>query len=256
MISLRVDLLRVDPELQRPLDEGWVEKHRGEFDADKLGHPVVSLRQDGHHYVIDGQGRCALLRAVGWGDQHILCEVYEGLTTQQEAIIFLGRNDTRHVVTFDKFRLRIQAGDPVACDINRIVNASGMGIHKSAGSGRLSAVAALEKVYSLPGGEGASALMCVLRIIQAAWGRETKNFDGQVIQGLGAFLAKYGENVEEDSLVGVLAKFPGGASGLIGKAKSMHELRGGKVFLCVGGVIADAYNLRKGGRGKLGAWWS
>jgi len=257
---LLIESLRIDPEAQRDLRQFWVKQHVPIFDADQLGYIVVSIRKDGHAYVIDGQHRVALLRAVGWGDQKVACEVFSGLTQKQEASLFLSRNDRLAVRTFDKFRVRITAGEPTACDINRIVVSAGLSLAQTtSGAGRVSAVNALERIYRGAGiagaKDGASVLVKTLRTIEQAWGRESSNFEGQVIEGLGLLLTRYGPKVEGNGLVGKLAKVGGGAAGLIGKARGMRDLRGGTVAYCIAGLVVERYN--RGRRsGKLDGWWS
>jgi hypothetical protein len=257
---LAIEDLRIDPEAQRDLRVSWVKQHVQKFDADQLGYIVVNIRRDGHHYVIDGQHRVELLRAVGWGDQKVSCEVFTGLSQKEEAALFLSRNDRLAVRTFDKFRVRITAGEPVATDINRIVLAASLSLAQATtGSGHVSAVTALERIYRGGGiagaKDGASVLARTLRTIEQAWGRESTNFEGQVIEGVGLTLTRYGTKLEQAGLVSKLSKIGGGAAGLIGKARGMRDMRGGTVAYCIAGLIVERYNRGRRG-GKLDGWWS
>jgi len=257
---LPIEDLRIDPEAQRDLRPSWVKQHVQRFDADQLGYIVANIRKDGHPYVIDGQHRVELLRAVGWGDQKVSCEVFTGLTQKDEAGLFLSRNDRLAVRTYDKFRVRITAGEPVACEINRLVIAAGLSLAQATnGSGHISAVTALERIYRGGGIAGAKdggpVLARTLRTIEQAWGRESSNFEGQVIEGLGLALTRYGSKVDQSGIVSKLSKIGGGAAGLIGKARGMRDLRGGTVAYCIAGLIVERYN--RGRRaGKLDGWWS
>ena len=118
--------LNIDPEAQRPLSPAWVKTRVPIFNADQLGHIVVNKRANGKFYIVDGQHRVELMRAVGWGDQQIHAEVFEGLTQAQEAALFNARNDRKAVRRFDKFRISITAGDSDAIEINKIALEHGL----------------------------------------------------------------------------------------------------------------------------------
>lgn len=245
--------IRIDPAAQRALREPWVKAQVPLFDPDQLGYIVVSLRKDGFYYAIDGQHRVELIRAVGWGDQKVACEVFRGLTQAQEAEVFLKRQVVTPVRTFDKFRVRITAGDPVACDINRIVMAAGLTIHSTSnGTGYVSAVRALERVYRSPK-SGPATLVRTLLTIKEAWGLEGANFEGDIIEGIGLVLSRYSSKVEHGALVAKLAKIGGGAPGLLGKARGLRDIRGGTVAYFLANLIVDRYN--RGRRaGKVDGW--
>lgn len=237
----------------------WVKAQVPLFDPDQLGYIVVNLRRDGHYYVLDGQHRVALIRAIGWGDQKVACELFRGLTQEQEAKVFLARQVKTEVRTFDKFRVRITAGDPIACDINRIVQAAGLTIAgASTGTKHVSAVKAMERVYlgcRIAGAKNGPAVLAqTLKTILDAWGPETSNFDGDAIEGIGMVLTRYGSKIDPDGLVATLAKIGGGAAGLIGKARGLKDIRGGTVARCIANLVVDRYNRGRSTR-KVESWW-
>lgn len=136
-------------------------------------------------------------------------EYFEGLSQGEEAALFLARNDRRAIQPFDRFRIRITAGEPGPCDIERIVNAAGLAIGRG-GEGRSTSSPSppLENVYS--GGRintkaGPAALAKTLKTIEGAWGRQTANFAGVVTEGIGLVHLRYGAQVNEEHLVARLA---------------------------------------------------
>lgn len=251
--------LNIDPEYQRRMEPGWVKAHIASFDPEMLGYILVNKRSNGKLYVVDGQHRVELMRAVGWGDQNVHAELYDGLTQKQEAELFLARNDRKAVRPFDKFRARITEGDPVACDIERIVTAHGLALSDQAANGHVVAVAALEHVYKGGGiasqKEGVRALSDALRAAIKAWGDQPSSVSGKIIQSLGLVQLRYNGTIDQKAFVDKLAPFPGGAPGLLGKGKAMQEVRGRPLHHCIASIIVDVYN--KGRRtGKLDAWES
>src|SRR3954469_22422078 len=89
--------LNIDPEAQRRMSMAWVKSHVSMFDPDQLGYIVVNRRPNGKMYVIDGQHRVELIRTVGWGDQMVHAEFFDGLDQKREAALFRSRNDRKAV---------------------------------------------------------------------------------------------------------------------------------------------------------------
>ena len=251
--------LKIDPQAQRSLRTHWVKSHVPDFDAEQLGYIVVNKRSDGGLYVIDGQHRVELLREVGWGDQQVQCECFEGLTQAQEAELFLSRNDGIQVRTFDKFRVAVTAGKEIETDIDRIVNHQGLSISDQSNEGNITAVASLRKVYGGAGiaspKEGPAALARTLKVIQRAWGKSPSTFNGEILAGMGMVQLSYNGKLNQEDLAEKLAPFPGGAPGVLGKARAIRDMRGRPISHCVASVIVDTYN--KGRRnGKVQDWWA
>lgn len=251
--------LKIDPSAQRGLRANWVKAHVNDFDAEQLGYIVVNRRSDGKLYVIDGQHRVALLREIGWGDQQIQCECFEGLNQADEAELFLARNDRITVRKYDKFRVAVTAGEEIQNDIDRIVRHQGLTISDQASEGHITAVAALEKVYTgssiASAKEGPAALARTLRAIQRAWGKAASTFHGQIIHGMGLVQLRYNGKLNQDELADKLAPFSGGAPGLLGKAKAIQDMRGRPMPHCVASVIVDAYNKGRS-KGRIQDWWA
>lgn len=249
--------LNIDPEAQRVLSPGWVKARIPHFDVDQLGYIVVNKRAGGKLFIVDGQHRVALMRAVGWADQTIHAEVFDGLNQAQEAELFLARNDRKAVRRYDKFRVAITSGDPVATDIDKIVRAHGLAISDQLKNGHIVAVDALEKIY-MGGGiaspkEGPKALAKALGVLLKAWGNQASSVNGRVIQGLGLVELRYDGAIDQGALAQKLAPFPGGAPGLLGRGKSLQETSGKPLHHCIASIIVDMYN--KGRRGtKLEKW--
>lgn len=249
--------LQVDPDAQRRLSMSWVKEHTADFDVDQLGYIVVNKRPSGKYFIVDGQHRVMLMREVGWGDQKIHAECFEGLTQAQEADLFIARNDRRAVQPYDKFRVAVTAGHPDAVAIEKIVNEHGMVIAQGAGEGVIMAVSALQKVYHGAGiasdKEGPQALRNTMKTIVQAWGKTSGAVSGDVITGIGLVQLRYNGRIDQKDLATKLAPFPGGGPGLVGKGKALREMNGRPVSHCIAAIIVDQYN--KGKRtGKLDAW--
>jgi len=255
--TVLVSELNIDLAAQRKLSMPWVKAHIDDFDVDQLGYIVVNRRADGKWYVLDGQHRVELMRAVGWGDQLIHAELFDGLTQQEEAELFNARNDRRAVRKFDHFRISVTAGDKRATDITSIVASVGLTITDQQMDGGVTAVDKLEKIYEGGGiassHEGRSALARTLTTIKKAWGTSPAGFNGALLHGLGLVQLRYNGAIDQKALATKLGPIKGGAPGLLGNARALREMSGRPVHHCVASIIVDIYN--KGRRTeKLDDW--
>lgn len=254
---LPINEIEIDPAAQRRMSEPWVKARVGAFDVDQIGRIVVNRRKNGKIYCADGQRRLALLRAVGWGDQQVPCEYFEGLTQQQEAALFLARGDRTATIKLDSFLIRVTAEDPVACGILRVVRAEGLVVGDEEKDGHVRAVAALERVYRGGGisKESPAALTKTLFVLRSAWGRQVSSFNGKLIEGVGLVELRYGRALDHLRLTKKLSLLPAGAPGVLARAKVLKEIKARPLHHCVAAVVVDVYN--QGSRTKrLEDWWA
>lgn len=246
---VRVSEVKIEDEAQREkINFAFVNKLVNEgVDPDKLGFPLLSKRADGTYRVIDGMHRIEALKEAGFGDSLVQCEVIVDLTLEQEAAMFLSRNNRLAVGIFDKFRIRLTKGDLVACDIDRIVRAQGLRIARSGEDGSVSAVAALEKVYH----KDYRALVRTLKIERAAFGTHRQVFDAKLIEGIGNVCYRFNGDLNDDELISRLQK--GGTNSLLGKATVIKKVTGRSMADCVAAAVVETYNV--GRKQKLPSWW-
>jgi len=240
--------MRVNPLAQRDLNQARVSKLAVAFEPEKMDAPTVNHR-GGWYYLIDGQHRIAALKEwlSSWQDQQVHCWTYEGLSEAEEAEKFLALNDTLPVRAFAKFKVSVQAGRDVEADVDRIVRALGLRIAR--GSGGISAVATLRRVYS---SGGPAVLSRALRIIRDAYGEA--GLDGPVIEGIGLLCQRYDGDLSEQRAVERLSSAHGGVSGLISRAGQLRQSTGGAAAQCVAAAAVEVINRGSGGR-KLPGWW-
>ena len=100
---------------------------------------------------------------------------------------------------------------------------------------------------------GDRVLAAALKVVIRAWGNQPSSVNGKVIQALGMVQLRYNGGIDQKALTQKLAPFPGGAPSLLGKGRSIQELRGRPLHHCIASIIVDTYN--KGRRaGKLESW--
>lgn len=240
--------MRVNPLAQRDLNFARVTRLAAAFDPELMDAPTVSHRGD-WYYLIDGQHRVAALKLwmPSWENQQVQCWTYDELSEEQEAERFLALNDTLPVRAFAKFKVSVHAGRDAEGDVDRIVRALGLRIAR--GSGGISAVAMLRRVYSRG---GPAVLSRALRIIRDAYGEA--GLEGPVIDGISLLCQRYDGDLSEQHAIARLTSAHGGVSGLISRAGQLRQSTGSAPAQCVAAAAVEVINRGSGGR-KLPGWW-
>lgn len=239
--SISVSALTVDRAvaIQRSvIDHRRVNKIVNEYNVAALGILTVSERPDGTFHIIDGMHRHAASQIVGV--EKLQCRVFTGLSRQEEAKMFRLLNNTAKPTAIDLFKVRVIEGDPIAVDVNRIVIEHGWTVELSNSRAAFAATSAAERIYRLNGGP--VALERAITTVTRAWGHGREAVDNRVIEGIGLVFARYGTTVDAEELTDKLARYPGGAGGLIGKARGLRDFINGAISRAMAEVVVELYN--------------
>lgn len=247
----------------RPLSPTTVKRLVADFDPEFLGVIHVAPRSDGNFAIIDGHHRVTAAKQALGLDQKVECKVHRRIRTAKQAALFVGLNNSKKVGPLYDFIARLNSNEPVAKTIEGIVEEHGLRIEASPAEGVIRCVAALQTVYwggvrngkTLNPESHPKALSETVRVITSAWGTGPAAVNGQLLEGVGLVILRYGDRLDIDRLISRLASYPGGAGGLLGHARGLRDLRGGQIGRAAAAAIVTAYN--KGTRsGKLEEWWS
>lgn len=188
--------IKVDLSYQRPLSKEKVQKIAANFDRSIAGLLILSMRNNGDLYCVDGQHRLASMQKIG--EVFAKCEIIQGLTIQQEAAKFrLANTSRKSPEALDLFRARLVEGDPVALAIGRVVEKCGLTIQFKRPVGNhwaretpssIWAVSALEDIYRKGGSE---LLEYILTLALESWPGDYEALSGRVLLGLLDFHTKY-----------------------------------------------------------------
>jgi hypothetical protein len=204
--AIPVSQLKVDTSLdaQRIFQPDWADKLEKIWDPNLLLVATVSRRPDGD-YVLDGQHSNEVARRVQGPEFLRDCMVYEGLTTEMEAKLFLAANrDRKPVKPYDNFRVMITAHDALACQVDAEVRSVGLEVSNGTSTNRVGAVQALMHLGSRRRG----LIARVLTIAERAWGRDAVTWDNMMLRALGMVLHGNWDNIDEKRLVRTLEKIP------------------------------------------------
>ncbi|QHD68196.1 ParB N-terminal domain-containing protein [Sphingobium yanoikuyae] len=182
--------LRLDDSYQRSTDNGasqaLIRKIANGWDWRMCLPLVVSKRDDGSLWVIDGQHRlaAALLR----GDIPFLpCVVGIYGSVADEAAMFVAMNRARKPMNrLDDFHAAIASGDSEAIEITRLITEAGFTVSRKTGSqswvpGEVAFTSAIAKVLRK---HGAKVCADALRTMQEAWPDEVLNAGASMFTAL------------------------------------------------------------------------
>jgi hypothetical protein len=211
LVELHAKEFSIDLKVQRILNEARADAMADKFQPHALGMVTASKREDGHVYLLDGAHRISAARKANY-EGLIATRLFENLTVQEEAELFLSLNSSRAVQAIDRFKVRITQGEPVAVGINNVLKAYGLHVEwaNNESLGVISAIAALEHVYHGAGvwkkGDYPDLVDKVIRSLYRAYGEkaERATYSKIMLEGLGIFCASFGARIDYDRLQYVL----------------------------------------------------
>lgn len=227
--------LIIDPSVQRDKEKGEINAIAGDFEPSALHVVTVSVRSNGDKVLIDGQQRLNAAAVAGY-EEPVRALFHYNLTHKQEAALFRRLNFRRSVGATALFNAAITEGDANAIAINDLLVAYGT----HAGYGGYSAIAAARRIVSYP--NGLFSFRWALDVVSQVWGIESKHLDGRMIEALALLHNRYGDKIDTDSLRNKLAGTKGGIHGILGNAKTVQQLRRGRLPINVADVIIGIYN--------------
>ncbi|MCZ4096087.1 DUF6551 family protein [Streptomyces sp. H39-C1] len=209
--SIRVSQLRVDPNLdaQRMFQPKWAGRLAKIWDREVLMPAIVSRRPDGD-FLLDGQHSTKVALDIEGPDFERDCMVYEGLTKQREAKLFLAANrDRRAVRPFENFVVAVTAKEPEAVTINRDVESCGLHVSSGTSKNGVSAIQALKVVHGMRDPEDGLVRKTLTTVLDA-WGSDPTSWDGMMLRAVAIVISKNWETIHLPSLALTLKQEPVG----------------------------------------------
>lgn len=235
---VEIATLKVEHLYQRDLNADLVQQIAKNWDIVTAGTIVVSKRKSGDMYVVDGQHRIA--GAVYAGETHILAQVIEGLTPEEEADLRIKGNVKRADRIQELFRARLFSGDKVARALAGIAEEFDTKINVAPDMNHgLNAIAAIEAIY-MDDGTG-DKLRRTFRTIKEAWGKTGGDYtSAPVLKGLTWFLDRHMSEIDYARLIDRLRTEGPGSIGRV--ARNYKAAMGGAMWLNTYRAIVEAYN--------------
>lgn len=250
--DVKVKDIFVDMMYGRDLNPSKLQSIIATFDRQAIGVVYLSLRDDGRFACLDGWHRVCATKAVEGNDATIPARIYIDLSAEREAELFNQFNRDRTRLSPNQlFKSRLAAGEAQATAIHEVATSLGLQIATGGSGGgkskKIRNVATIDYVYS---NYGESVLREILTLIRDTMGTEGTMFSTGLMKGLGAFLVRYGHEIDRERLVRVLESMS--LYRLQGAAQQLSLTSGVSQEMGFGMAVAQMYN--KGLRNKLGDW--
>lgn len=228
--------LKIDPQAQRTLNERRAQQIADDLVVEAVGSIVVSERATGEKFIVDGMHRARAKQLAGHST--ITAEVHRGLTQQQEAVLFLIKNrESNKPSALDEFYVGLTAGLELFVDTHKTLDAHGL----TMGSTSTNGVGAVSGVLRITDNYGPEILHRALTVAESAWGRTPSTWDGMLLGGIGMFLGRHGDDINDDELASKMAKV-GTAQHWIGRVHSLASA-GGTQNSGTGSRLSTCYSL-------------
>lgn len=243
LIKVAANDLQIHPLAQRQIIPSHLKRIKDNLNLDAISvlhaceYEIDGVRAK---WIVDGQHRWQALIDHGFGEWEVDVELHVDAKDHRAAAqLFLDLNNKKTVGTFENFEKQLMACHPIAVGVDRVARECALRIAHSAGAGKICCVTSAQSIYRID--EGAT-LFRSLKTLIAAYGRTAEAVEGKLVDGMAIIFKTYNGVVDEASLVKKLAKYPGGASGLIGAGKGLRQFKKVSLARCIAEVLVEAYN--------------
>lgn len=229
-LNLTVNDLKIAPNAQRALSLPWARKIGAAFDIKKCGPIMVSPRgPDGKYTILDGQHRWAGAKFAGYTGPFTSVVVSDATDEQKQAEAFLAFNNQKAVSNVDKFKVRVTAKDPLACEIDRELRAFGLVM-----GSQVTCVNELERVAN----RSSEQLSRTLKIITQAWSGRAKFANALCVRAVSRLVNE--RTFDQNHMIERLKEIEPVA--LIAKANAGRELLGQSRDTAAVNLLVRLYN--------------
>lgn len=242
--EVRLDMILIDHSYQHSLKLAKVRRIAKNFQVRQLGIPVVNKRANGYHYLIDGEHRVTAINLTENPPTTIRCEVFTGLTLEEESWLSHELNRTRDNWTpMELFIAAINAGHAEEIAIKAAVEAAGMEVKRGGPSyTRVQSINSLVQIYRRFGGP---MLTRTLSIMHTAWPTENDPCHHTVMLGMASLLDKEKE-INDRRLIHVLNLVT--PSTVVGRSRMLRASMASSTTKATITALTGLYN--NGMRGK------
>jgi len=230
--------LGVDMTYQRDLVDAKVNAIVKNYNPKALGVVILSIRENGDLFIIDGAHRIAAMKKMGLGNDDVNSIVYFNLTLAQEAELFVLLNENRTKPKRSALHNAAQAGDSSSMEIEDVLANLSLKVGDKPGTGIVRAIGMLHKVNEKIGKVN---LEKVLRILRDAFGNHSSAFQSEFVMAMSMIVVKY-KSFDEARMVKTLSAL-GDPTYLINKASNASIKKSPlNKQITLASMVLDSYN--------------
>lgn len=244
--QVKIKQLKTDPAYQRDVSPRLVETIQNHWDERAAEAIIVSLREDGDMYIVNGQHRVAA--ATKLGHTWINSIVIEGMSLEAEAALRVKMNMRIPDSPLDRHRAQVLAGDQESIAIDALLTKHDTFINRipTAAEG-INAITTVEKIYRHDKGY---TLDQVLSLVKLTWGEPHGPYaTAPILRSLAWFLDKHATDAMPEELAELLRGY--GVKALDRRARSLWGVHGGPLWLNYYRAMVEIYNELRPDKQKL-----
>ena len=234
---------------QRPVKDADVNRLIREWDPCLLTPLVVSYR-DGRYYLVDGQHRACVLRQKNDGkDTAVLCQVYRGLTYEQEAELYYKMDRAKgHLRLPHATKALLESGsDPELAEVNRLLEDAGFIWALDRPTDKDFEIASTRTVINAYRLLGGAAFARMLVLMAGTWHGRPSSLKSSILSGMALFLKTYETELSDHTFIKRMSTVDPEEITRRGKA----DFSTNKADLRFARVILEKYNGHQRGGHKL-----
>lgn len=205
MLYISSDQLKVARDrYQKPLNDRRVSQIVADFDEHIANEPKVSLR-NGEYYVFDGQHSVdSRVRRNGGKPLPILCKVYQGLSEEQEAMLFsIQTGHASKPTPAQRLRARLCAGDKESIAFKTATESAGFFLDMD-GSRSVNHIHCINTALALYRKLGDDLYKEALAVLRGAWGGSPDSLRNDMLIAVCRFIHLYQNEYNRSLLIDAL----------------------------------------------------
>jgi hypothetical protein len=184
-------------EYGRQLSEQKVLRMQRHWNPRAVGVLQLSMRNDGTFAILDGHHR--KVAAEREGVHGLPARVYIDLSYEEEAELYTLFATVNRQSAIDLFRARVEANDPVANDLRRLLQVRDADIAlRGPGLNLVQSPTTLERIYRQQGREFTAQ---IIDLIADAWNKQPRAWIATNLGGMTAFWARYRKNAKHERVI-------------------------------------------------------
>lgn len=202
---VKVSDLMIDYSYQREQSKYKVAKIARNFNYDALGVIIISIRESGEMFILDGGHRVAAMNLLGKENETIDALVYFDLTVEQEADLFVKLNEDRtKPKRSDIFDAKVASRDASALEISSVLDSLGLRISSTPGNGNIRAVSGINQIFE---NAGPDVMKRVLYVTKEAFGNHSSSFNKEFIVSMSMLYHHCDSQISDTRMIEKLKKF-------------------------------------------------
>jgi hypothetical protein len=240
---VRVDLIDVDGNYQRPLKPALVQKILSKFSWAKFGAIVLSRQDGGRFTVVEGQHRLKVA-SLHPGIEEVPAAIVSHDDVRGEAESFLAINrDRMSVTSVEQYWAGLTAGDDDAIAVSKVLQSAGCDVVPEPGHYRPNLTNSITAVSRCLKRYGHGATRRALLVVRAAWPDDPKALRGALITALARIIRANDKTVADAELAQAIRRES--FVKLAAHAEAFRKISGGSPDTALTKAIVELYNKGK-----------